>query len=1273
MVSLSPAPSIPLDRTTSDLVTQLKSALAGIVADRQEFEDNCRSASLHDVQDAMAKLLDNMPRERTKPVKFLARYVGAVDKFADMVAPIVSAGQPIAPVVFASIALILKMYATREKFIQTIADTFLLFEKVLPTLQLLSSFEVHNAAVNQVFSGMIKFLVEAAKFLGRKRFGIFSLSNSSDLQTAADRLQSDINITHFMVFTDSLKGQKRNDILKRINLVPYDADLEALRSARLADTCLWALAHPVIAKWMDSTADRIWLHGGPGSGKSVIAAFLIDSIRDQINRSATNDSSPEIVLYFFCDNRSGSSLKRSSIAIVKSLLTQLIESPLLHLERFSDFVEYMVTKGFNFDFPLTALVKHLMVILKIFSKTWIIIDALDECYEEVVGPNGIIQMLQTPPEGVNLQLACLSRKELYIEKRFNGWQRAEVGENDTTENDIRRFASVKVREVGSKDYYPGGPAELEDYLVRAAGNMFLYIVLKVENLKHLTPEEMEKEINRSPEELDDLYAAYLDRTLGQNREPDNETAIRALQWIVYSRQSVTLTVLAGAMAVDGVNNIRPIVDVQNVRERLEKVLGILVVFRGVKGELQVTLVHQTLKDFLVRSGDQNQKTLVRVADQSRILIRLKSPAQQSLVYSTPYPIRKPIRATELYVLCDPMRPWKSHMRFLETCVAVISSVDFLIPSQAYNNSYDRRRQGLSRKERYGKLERELCHSQQWGKRKEMRQLLELDVARVRCGNEIREIQHRLAGDLANDIASLQHVKRLHRKRLEELIRWRDFVFPVEREEVRSLHELEMKDLLEYVFGNFSSHLRQVIQCGYDNIHDPNRPTILLSFLLNTYLDRVETFTSSVAANAHLRLQSSQRRPNHSSHLVSLVTVLRNFHLAAADIRGLSLAFNNECQPLAAGILPYRYWRWSLFPRFSNTTASLENLLHGKIMASLNEVEDISQQKRLKSLFGLLAQALTTLRRCEAALYTLDEEWMVFVGSSNLIDTSRRAAQVFVRSAVYQICAHLPVTTRHELATIFEKDDFMNSVVLQPLRRSTIDQRKESMHQLLAKHYDQHPFAFPALFVLFLVAGARNWFFMWIPVLATLSCSRGDLYECRHPDPSTIHEIMHILTPSFIIGRFLFLDYRMAVPSALITSIVLFYTSMLIYHIFRLCGKHHFWSAPYRISVLNWSVVFVLLWQGVVSALLQDVSIHNVSSAFIAHILSYNIVPVVIDRTGDLRASTQLMQLSACSANKAPVQSGSVEGRHSVLTSGADPVRPMRQMLSLRALMKGKQL
>ncbi|PBK80305.1 hypothetical protein ARMGADRAFT_1098448 [Armillaria gallica] len=1199
MASSTSPPSISLDTTTSDLVTQLKSALAGIVADRQEFKRSCQEASIHEVHEAMVKLLKKIPKERTKSAKTLARYAGSLDKVAEMVAPIVNAA---------------------------IADTFLLFDNVLPILQSLSSTELDNGAITRVFSAMIKFLVDAAKFLGRNRLNVLRIFDDSNLRAASAHLQSAIDTALKMVPAVIAIEQKKKDVLKLIYHVPYEADLEALRSARLSNTCLWALTHPVIARWMDSTTDHIWLHGAPGTGKSILAAFLIDSVLKQIRPPATNSSSPEIVLYFFCDSRSGSSMRRSSVAIAKSLLTQLVENPLLRLQDFSKFVEYVTKKALDFDFPVRALVDHLMVILKGFSKTWIIIDALDECHEEVVGPNGIIQMLRKPT-GVNLKLACLSRKETSIEKQLNGWQSAEVGENYTTEDDIRRFASVKVGEVGSKDHYPGGRDELVAHIVQATGNMFLYIVLKVENLKYLTPEEMEMELNRSPEKLDDLYAEYLDRRMEQNRVSDHKTAIRALQWILHSRQSVTPTLLATALAVDGFSGMKPISD---VGEGFKNVLGILVVFRKVNDEVQVTLVHETLKDFLVRSGDHNQETSLCVADQSRILVRPRDPSVSN--QRSDSAIRKPIRDTTLYVLCDPMRLGQSHMRLFEACVAVMSSDKFLIPSQKYNDSFDRRRAELSRKERNGKLEGELCHGDQCGKAKRMRRLYELNTARVRRREEIQDIESRL-DDLPNAIGPLQHVKQLLRQRRDELNEWERLGLQVEIDEVKSLQDLEVKDLLDYAFRNFSSHLGQVVQC-YNGIHNQDLATVpSLLFLLDTYLHRIEHFASSVAANAILRVQSLPLHSNHSSHIATLASALRTIHLVVTDIRSLSLAFNSEWKPLTtpAGIprVTYRYWRWTLFPRFSNMAANSRSILHEKIMASLNEVKPISEKKRLKILFGLLTQTVTGLRRCEAALYALDEEWMPIVGASNLIDASHHAAQIFVCYAVQHTCTHLPDAPRTR------QDVFKDAVLLQPPCRSSMDQCAGSTRQLLMKHYLQPPpLALAIPFFVFFVAGAMNWILVWIPVLVLLSCSRGDLCDCRSYDPSTVHEIMHILTPSFIIGRFLFLDYRVAVPSALITSIILVYTSVLIYHIFRLCGKHHFWSAPYRISVLNWSVVFVLLWQGVVSALLQDISLLKVMNAFTAHILSYNIVTVAVDRTGDLHASTQLKQFAARFSNEA---------------------------------------
>ena len=228
---------------------------------------------------------------------------------------------------------------------------------------------------------------------------------------------------------------------------------------------------------------------------------------------------------------------------------------------------------------------------------------MDECNDEVVESDGIIQLLQTESRGVNLKLACLSRKERTVEHRLRGWCPVEVGGDDTTQNDLRRFASAKAFELKSEYQYPRDPTKLADYMVHAAGNMFLYIVLKFENLKLLSPAHMENEIERSPEELDDLYAQYLDRRMKQNQEYDNKLAIWALQLIVYSRQPITSALLDTIVTLTS-NQLNESRDIADVRKLLEGVLGILVEFRKASDRWQATLVHQTLKDFLVRSGDR---------------------------------------------------------------------------------------------------------------------------------------------------------------------------------------------------------------------------------------------------------------------------------------------------------------------------------------------------------------------------------------------------------------------------------------------------------------------------------------------------------------------------------------------------------------------------------------------------------------------------------------------------------------------------------------------
>ena len=101
--------SILVDKSASDLINQLKSALEGIVVDRHEYQRKCQHSSLRDVKEAMKDLKDKVPKDRGELSRKLASCAVSLDAIAAIVGPLFQAGKPVAPIVFASIAVILKV------------------------------------------------------------------------------------------------------------------------------------------------------------------------------------------------------------------------------------------------------------------------------------------------------------------------------------------------------------------------------------------------------------------------------------------------------------------------------------------------------------------------------------------------------------------------------------------------------------------------------------------------------------------------------------------------------------------------------------------------------------------------------------------------------------------------------------------------------------------------------------------------------------------------------------------------------------------------------------------------------------------------------------------------------------------------------------------------------------------------------------------------------------------------------------------------------------
>jgi len=81
---------------------------------------------------------------------------------------------------------------------------------------------------------------------------------------------------------------------------PLDG-LSAINRAkeRTPDTCTWLLSQKEYETWFESEASGLLrIEGGPGTGKTVLAAFLVDELE-----SATRKTPDMAFAYFFCDNK----------------------------------------------------------------------------------------------------------------------------------------------------------------------------------------------------------------------------------------------------------------------------------------------------------------------------------------------------------------------------------------------------------------------------------------------------------------------------------------------------------------------------------------------------------------------------------------------------------------------------------------------------------------------------------------------------------------------------------------------------------------------------------------------------------------------------------------------------------------------------------------------------------------------------------------------------------------------------------------------------------
>lgn len=169
-----------------------------------------------------------------------------------------------------------------------------------------------------------------------------------------------VNVPTGYCYAGKFSGHKLEQLQKWLN--PFEAAFareEMLQTQRFRGTCEWSTRLGVVSRWLDPDTAKpitgaiqdgrcLWVQGKPGSGKSVLSAFLSDQINDIVaehNKQAIGDvrcsgeggsepCAPALkadlwtALYFPFYN--GAKFVQAVVTIIHRLLLQHPENKALH-------------------------------------------------------------------------------------------------------------------------------------------------------------------------------------------------------------------------------------------------------------------------------------------------------------------------------------------------------------------------------------------------------------------------------------------------------------------------------------------------------------------------------------------------------------------------------------------------------------------------------------------------------------------------------------------------------------------------------------------------------------------------------------------------------------------------------------------------------------------------------------------------------------------------------------------------------------------------------
>ncbi|KAL6401079.1 Ankyrin repeat protein [Ilyonectria robusta] len=323
------------------------------------------------------------------------------------------------------------------------------------------------------------------------------------------------------------------EILEWISRAPYGKHHETVKSARTDGTGEWLLSHMKFREWESKDSSAIlWLQGSAGTGKTFLTSRVIGRIE-----GLAHDQ--EGVSYFYCNRNEEE--RRQPLSIFQSYVRQLAAPqgrPAHMRTQLKKLCLETRQKGSVLNFG--ACEDELLESINGYSKTTLILDALDECEQEsrwdlVSAMERLMSRAKKP-----LKIFIASRPDAETRDLFISQPNIEIQARDN-QADIEKFVIEEINKGGRQ-------RRISPRLREKIVNVILESSHGIQVLKLRTEADIESRLGKLPVGLKKTY----DEIYARNAEHQHAKIFldRACMWVMSACTPLSSSELLSAIQVD---------------------------------------------------------------------------------------------------------------------------------------------------------------------------------------------------------------------------------------------------------------------------------------------------------------------------------------------------------------------------------------------------------------------------------------------------------------------------------------------------------------------------------------------------------------------------------------------------------------------------------------------------------------------------------------------------------------------------------------------------